>query len=381
MENNFLSRLAIIISVFILYRMYRQRGDIDTTHRPALMLTLVANAHGTYEPAVRTGRPTEVLVLVGNILPPEAPAPGGRGNGTSSSSSSTDASLGLPRPRSLESFAREKKKLDAFLERQRRKYRHRIVVWGGQDVPPSLAASGESLGLEHAEVLHDAYYTVDGIVFYGTSWQPQSEAEAFYLPRGSAALHAKRAGFNDTERKVSVVLSYAPPLGGAWDAGELHKTEQGQQELQNLVDAEVAGALQEESSSSSLDASDSGSALQQRRGLESHLLAHEGVHGAGAGASVSARWGCGLLTSSLRNVHPRLVVSPALRGGYGKTLLFGINHVSPTVFVPPSAAANAAGATRDAQSTAKRRKPLIWRLIRPDTYPKVNNQEVPFVIE
>ena len=378
MENNFLSRLAIIISVFILYRMYRQRGDIDTTHRPALMLTLVANAHGTYESAVnRGGRSTEVLVLVGNILPPEPPASGGRGNGASSS---TDASHGLPRPRSLASFTREKKKLDAFLERQRGKYRHRIVVWGGQDVPPSLAASGESLGLEHAEVLHDAYYTVDGIVFYGTSWQPQSPAEAFYLPRGSAALHAKRAGFNDTERKVSVVLSYAPPLGGAWDAGELHKTEQGQQELQELVDAEVAGALREGSSSSS-DASDGGSVSQERRGLESHLLAHEAVYGAGAGASVSARWGCGLLTSSLRNVHPRLVVSPALRGGYGKTLLFGINHVSPTVFVPPSAASHAAGTTRDAQPTAKRRKPLIWRLIRPDTYPKVNNQEVPFVIE
>lgn len=88
-------------------------------------------------------------------------------------------------------------------------HRHKVVIAGNHDFcfqeQPGLARPH----ITHAVYLEDEAVTIDGVVFYGSPWQPWFGGWAFNLPRGPelAAVWAKiPAG-------TGVLVTHGPPHG------------------------------------------------------------------------------------------------------------------------------------------------------------------------
>lgn len=89
-------------------------------------------------------------------------------------------------------------------------HKHKIVVAGNHDwvceQDPSLAAQT----LSNAKYLCDSAVEIDGVLFYGTPYQPAYYDWAFNLPRGSEELKAKWARIPD---ETNVLITHTPPHG------------------------------------------------------------------------------------------------------------------------------------------------------------------------
>ena len=88
-------------------------------------------------------------------------------------------------------------------------YKHKIYVPGNHDrlfeKDPQLAKSLFS----STHILHDQELILEGIKFYGSSWQPEFANWAFNLPRGQP-LAEKWALIPDD---VEVLITHGPPYG------------------------------------------------------------------------------------------------------------------------------------------------------------------------
>lgn len=86
----------------------------------------------------------------------------------------------------------------------------KICIAGNHDwlfqTNPSLA---QSLLPEGVIYLQDSWCVVDGLVFYGSPWQPEFCNWAFNLPRGEAL----RKKWDLIPDKVDVLITHGPPFG------------------------------------------------------------------------------------------------------------------------------------------------------------------------
>ncbi|GLE03404.1 hypothetical protein PINS_up012306 [Pythium insidiosum] len=71
--------------------------------------------------------------------------------------------------------------------------------------------------LTNALYLEDAAVAIDGVVFYGSPWQPEFCSWAFNLPRGAALLDKWRA----IPAGVDVLVTHTPPLGRGDQVGHM----------------------------------------------------------------------------------------------------------------------------------------------------------------
>jgi Icc-related predicted phosphoesterase len=89
-------------------------------------------------------------------------------------------------------------------------HRVKLVVAGNHDwcFVHDRAAAVAVLGLEIV-YLQDSATTIDGLVFWGSPWQPEYNDWAFNLPRGEALRHKWHAIPPETD----VLITHGPPRG------------------------------------------------------------------------------------------------------------------------------------------------------------------------
>ncbi|KAJ9457992.1 hypothetical protein DIPPA_60258 [Diplonema papillatum] len=244
-------------------------------------------------------------------------------------------------------FSEEYRRLDTWLGSDviRRRFPHRIVVWGDHDAPRGTKIPPT---LENATVLFDAAMDVDGLKVYGSSWQPQNPSGAFYLPRGSTFLQNV---WNQIPRPSDVLITHTPALG-LLDSGG------------TTLPIGLAAEWQSLKQSVSADVFDTYSLSPLYRNSSGMQLSS----GVPPSLNLSKPWGCGLLREAVKEVRPRLLVVGQSGEGYGTT-----RNWHGTVIVNPSLS--------DRSAPGRAKKPLRWELMAPDDYPKINSVEVPFVIE
>ena len=86
---------------------------------------------------------------------------------------------------------------------------HKIVVAGNHDWCFQREPHEARRALAHGIYLEDASYTIAGLTFYGSPWQPEFMDWAFNLPRGPA-LAEKWA---QIPAKTDVLITHGPPRG------------------------------------------------------------------------------------------------------------------------------------------------------------------------
>eukprot|EP01064_Diplonema_japonicum_P010687 TRINITY_DN17909_c0_g1_i1.p1 TRINITY_DN17909_c0_g1~~TRINITY_DN17909_c0_g1_i1.p1 ORF type:complete len:299 (+),score=43.12 TRINITY_DN17909_c0_g1_i1:33-929(+) len=298
MENDRVSlpRLALILALCILYRLWVLKNtNIDGRMRAAVDFSCLAETYGSHYDMRLSG--AVILVLSGDVLPP------------------------VPEAAGPEWYKQEVRRLDQWLGSKaiRKKFRHRIVVWGDHDAPSSQAAPHY---LENATVLFDNMTKVEGLTVYGTSWQPQNSEGAFYLPRGSPEMREKR---DKIPLGVDVLVTHSAPLG--MGDRKRYRTFEPSQFLEDSIYENKTYPLRQDPSI-----------------------------------------GDGLLYLKVTAINPRLVITGQHPEGYGRIR----TPESRTVVLNPSITSSYKPASRPA---------LFWSLIGPDTYPKNNGMDVPFVIE
>lgn len=100
----------------------------------------------------------------------------------------------------------------AWLGRQ--PHTHKLLVGGNHDfcLEPESASRETALSLlqEHGITwLEDERVTIEGVVFYGSPWQPAFHNMAFNLPRGAPL----EAIWSRIPGEVDVLLTHTPPAG------------------------------------------------------------------------------------------------------------------------------------------------------------------------
>lgn len=89
-------------------------------------------------------------------------------------------------------------------------HRHKIVVPGNHDWCFQLEPqkSRDVLGAE-VVCLCDSSISIDGLLFYGSPWQPEFNSWAFNLPRGEAL----KAKWKDIPVETDILITHGPPSG------------------------------------------------------------------------------------------------------------------------------------------------------------------------
>ena len=355
-----LSRVALVLAFCIMYRVLgMSHFDSNVRQRGAVQLALLSETFGAhYSMNIHA---SDVLILAGDVIPIPP-------NGLSGST--------------LRGwYLNEYSKLDTWLGSDPiiTRFPHRIVVWGDRDIP-FLIFHNESPILQNAVVLFDSSTMIMGLKFYGTSWQPQNKEGAFYLPRGSVELQAKRKMIGESDllcdpsssspscTQIDVLISHSPPAGFGDHPGT----------LPNDFIAKVLTAEME-----LLNATKEEEKEKARRTLEKVMLEVDerlplklkGVH-----RGEEERWGCGLLASRIAEVHPRVVVVGQNAESYGEYSGRAGLVLNAALSSPEHAAAKGQVPLRHPHH--KRPRDALYRsMLRTQSYPKLKGVEVPFIIE
>lgn len=88
-------------------------------------------------------------------------------------------------------------------------HRHKIVIAGNHDFCFERRPGEAGKRLTNATYLQDEMTTVDGIVFYGSPWQPWFHDWAFNLQRGPEI----KAKWDLIPEGVDVLITHGPPWG------------------------------------------------------------------------------------------------------------------------------------------------------------------------
>ncbi len=88
-------------------------------------------------------------------------------------------------------------------------HRHKIVIAGNHDFCFEREPEPSAMLLSNAIYLQDETTTVDGIVFYGSPWQPRFFNFAFNLTRGPEI----REKWDLIPENVDILVTHGPPRG------------------------------------------------------------------------------------------------------------------------------------------------------------------------
>lgn len=88
-------------------------------------------------------------------------------------------------------------------------HRHKIVIAGNHDFCFERDPDRARNAIKHAMYLQDEAVTIDGVIFYGSPWQPWFHSWAFNLHRGPDI----RAKWSLIPDRVDVLITHGPPLG------------------------------------------------------------------------------------------------------------------------------------------------------------------------
>jgi len=87
-------------------------------------------------------------------------------------------------------------------------HHHKIVVAGNHDRPFENFPYREMINeISNAVYLEDCRYDIDGLVFYGSPWQPEFCNWAFNLPRGEPL----RSRWRHISDHTDVLITHGPP--------------------------------------------------------------------------------------------------------------------------------------------------------------------------
>lgn len=89
-------------------------------------------------------------------------------------------------------------------------HRYKLLIGGNHDVAVQRFPLQARRILKPFHYLEDESFTIEGIKFYGTPWQPDFKSMAFNLPRFSNELSAKWEAIPDD---VDVLITHCPPSG------------------------------------------------------------------------------------------------------------------------------------------------------------------------
>ncbi len=96
---------------------------------------------------------------------------------------------------------------DAFLGRL--PHRHKVVIAGNHDFGFERQPAAARALIRHAVYLQDEAFTIDGVRFWGSPWQPWFYDWAFNLERGAEI----RAKWDLIPEDTDVLITHGPPLG------------------------------------------------------------------------------------------------------------------------------------------------------------------------
>lgn len=88
-------------------------------------------------------------------------------------------------------------------------FKHKIFVPGNHELCMEYDFAGHAALFKNSIVLHDQSVEIEGVKFYGSSWQPEFHNWAFNVPRGPQAVENWSKIPDDTE----VLITHGPPFG------------------------------------------------------------------------------------------------------------------------------------------------------------------------
>ncbi|MFZ5857906.1 MAG: metallophosphatase domain-containing protein [Chloroflexota bacterium] len=88
-------------------------------------------------------------------------------------------------------------------------HHHKLVIAGNHDACFESQPQESRTALTNAIYLQDEFTLIEGVKFYGSSWQPEFRNMAFNLPRGEA-LQAK---WNLIPADTDILITHTPPWG------------------------------------------------------------------------------------------------------------------------------------------------------------------------
>ena len=88
-------------------------------------------------------------------------------------------------------------------------HQHKVIIAGNHDFCFEKAPEEARARITNAHYLQDEQVEIDGIVFYGSPWQPEFNNFAFNLPRGDAL----KEKWDLVPQHTDVLVTHCPPFG------------------------------------------------------------------------------------------------------------------------------------------------------------------------